>query len=67
MQEDFGSLEIRSLRVNSLRSNLKSYFYDSEIHNFVVYPIFIKMGIEKKEIFLFLDRDPGSKYHLRGL
>ena len=35
--EDFGSLEIESLKIDYLRFNLKSYLNDSEISNLAVY------------------------------
>lgn len=40
--EDFGSLEIDSLKIDYLRFNLKSYLNDSEISNLAVY--FIRLG-----------------------
>jgi hypothetical protein len=48
LQEDFGSLKIKSLRVNYLRFNLKSYLYNSEIHNLVVSPKPIGFSSYKK-------------------
>ena len=47
--EDFGSLEIESLKIDYLRFNLKSYLNDSEISNLAVY--FRRLGFSsyKKE------------------
>ena len=47
--EDFGSLEIESLKIDYLRFNLKSYLNDSEIYNLAVY--FRRLGFSsyKKE------------------
>jgi hypothetical protein len=50
-----------------LKERLKTYYnLVKSLVEKVVFSIFIKMGVEKNEIFLFLDRDPESKYHLRG-
>ena len=47
--EYFGSLETESLKIDYLRSNLKSYLHDSEIQNLAVY--FRRLGFSsyKKE------------------
>lgn len=47
--DDFGSLEIESLKIDYLRFNLKSYLNDSEISNLAVY--FRRLGFSsyKKE------------------
>ena len=47
--EDFGSLETESLKIDYLRFNLKSYLYDSEIHDLAVYFRRIGFSSYKKE------------------
>lgn len=47
--EDFGSLEIESLKIDYLRFNLKSYLNDSEISNLAVYFRRLRFSSYKKE------------------
>ena len=47
--EDFGSLEIESLKIDYLRFNLKSYLNDSEISNLAVYFRRLEFSSYKKQ------------------